>query len=519
VRPRSLCSLRVLLPQGWVATVLVAGVCVHAIAAWDNAGFFGADEHYQIIEFAQYRLGRQAPTGLPWEFAAQVRPAFQPLVAAGAITAWRFVGVRSPFVIAASLRFLSAMLALWAALSLCARCLPGLSNDWLRRIAVLSALFFWVAPLVHGRFSSENWGGALAAAGLCLMLDAVDAWPAHTTAAMQSAVACGLVWSAAFYCRFQVGLMIAGAGLWMLIVRRAPVRLVLLVAAAFVAGSGLNEGFDRWLYGSWGLVPYNYFAVQVVQGRAATFGVSPWWRLALYPAAVLIPPYSIAALGVLLSGVWYARRHVLVWTTLPFIVAHAILGHKEPRFLIPLVYVVGPLFAVCVEALPPPIRGQLLAWPGTPAGRRNVTILCSVNAALLVATLMVPAHELYRLHRWLWDQGRAHPMTLYTIGGSPYDLSGADNSFYRSDAVTLVPIEAAGELVSALRNRPGTPQFVYYRGLETPPLLARAAVGCLPVLRTFPAWLPRIDYFNWLADAQLATICRPAAPISAGGGQ
>ncbi len=112
MRLRSLATLVPSLPERWAAVVVSAGVCVHALAAWQNAGFFGADEHYLIIEFAQHKLGRQAVSGLPWEFAAHVRPGLQPLIAAGAIAAWHLVGVASPFVMAASMRWLSTILAL-----------------------------------------------------------------------------------------------------------------------------------------------------------------------------------------------------------------------------------------------------------------------------------------------------------------------------------------------------------------------------------------------------------------------
>jgi phosphatidylinositol glycan class B len=510
-RQRTLDALADALPEGWAVPVLAAAASLHAIAAWRNAGFFGADEHYLIIEFAQHKLGRQALSGLAWEFAARVRPALQPLIAAGAIAAWHRVGVASPFVIATSLRILSSVLGLWAALALCARCLPTISDRWLRGSAVLITLFLWMGPFVHGRFSSENWGGALWAAGLCVLLDAADAWPVRRSRAVVAAVSCGLIWSAAFYCRFQIGFMIAGAGLWMLIIRGGTLGLVSIAGAAFVAGCGLNECADRWLYGLWSFVPWRYFSFNLVQGGAATFGVAPWWRLAVYAAVGLIPPYSLGILAVLLAGAWPARRHLLVWATVPLVVAHGVIGHKEARFLFPLLYVVGPLLAVSAASLPWPARKRLLAWLHTPFGQTNLMALCVINAGLLVATLLVPAHETYPLYRWLWDHSQARPLTLYTIGGSPYELSGADNSFYRSDNVRLLPIETASELVTALRQPGEAPRFIYYRGLERPPLLGQAGVECPAVFHTFPTWLPPIDYFNLLADAQLATICEPTA--------
>jgi phosphatidylinositol glycan class B len=231
----------------------------------------------------------------------------------------------------------------------------------------------------------------------------------------------------------------------------------------------------------------------------------------VYVAVGLIPPYSVGILAVLLAGAWYARRHLLVWATVPLVVVHGIIGHKEARFLFPLLYVVGPLLAVSAASLSWPARKRLLAWLHTPFGQTNLMALCVINAGLLVATLLVPAHETYPLYRWLWDHSQARPLTLYTIGGTPYELSGADNSFYRSDNVRSVPIETASELVTALRQPGEAPRFIYYRGLEPPSLLGRAGVECPAVFHTFPTWLPQIDYFNLLADAQLATVCEPTA--------
>ena len=83
-------------------------------------------------------------------------------------------------------------------------------------------LFLWFLPYIHGRFASENWGGLLFFAGLCFVLDAGDSRDRRRSSVRFALV--GLLWGAAFYCRFQVGLAIAGAGAWLLVVDRAPLR-------------------------------------------------------------------------------------------------------------------------------------------------------------------------------------------------------------------------------------------------------------------------------------------------------
>src|SRR5437870_1755279 len=315
--PSSFDSLRAELPGFRLGLFVAAAIGIHLVAAWCNGGFLNSDERYQIIEFAQYKLGRQSPAGLAWEFTATMRPALQPWMAAGAIRLSEAVGVRSPFIIAFALRVASTLLAVWVSLELWARTSRAVTSPALKLFALGVSLFFWITPTAHGRFSSENWGAALLVAGLCLMIDAADAWSTRRTRAVVVAICAGLAWSAAFYCRFQIGVAIAGAGLWFLLIRRSPLTLLLTIAFSFAVGCGLNEVLDHWLYGTWALVPLNYFTMNVIQGKAAAFGTSPWWMVAVYGLAVLIPPFSIAAIALLVIGCWYARRELLVWTVAP----------------------------------------------------------------------------------------------------------------------------------------------------------------------------------------------------------
>ena len=46
-----------------------------------SVGFYHPDEHYQILEFANYKLGNINSSQLPWEFHEKIRPTLQPLLA------------------------------------------------------------------------------------------------------------------------------------------------------------------------------------------------------------------------------------------------------------------------------------------------------------------------------------------------------------------------------------------------------------------------------------------------------
>jgi phosphatidylinositol glycan class B len=473
------------------ARLFVVGViAAHLVAAWCNAGFLNADEHYQIIEFAQYKLGHQGASALAWEFPARIRPALQPWLATVAIRADRLLGATSPFTIAFSLRLISAVLAMLASFELCVRCLRSISSVRARQAALFLSLLLWIGPTVHARFSSENWGGLWFAAGLCVLLDALDRWGADDGRPAALAACAGAAWSAAFYCRFQMGIAIAGAALWLLVIRRAPRALVSIVALTFAAGCVTNEILDRWLYGAWTLVPLNYVQENLVKGKAAAFGTAPWWMIAVYAAIVLIPPFSLALLAWLAAGSWRARRHLLVWTAVPFVLVHAVLARKDPRFLSPLLYLLGPWLAVCLEAL----RARL---------RTGIAVtFVAVDVLILCVTIVLPANDEIRLDRWLWDQSRHGVHTIYAVDPLDNRLPpNVTNSFYGSGIVVL-PFTPPNVRDADVRM----PVYVYYNRGEMPAELA--ARGCAPVLQSYPAWLVRIAWFKKLAHVTSRSICR-----------
>jgi len=503
--PSRLDRLRAEVPGFPLWPFLAAALGVHLIAAWYNGGFLNADEHYQIIEFAQYKLGRQAASSLAWEFAARMRPAFQPWIAAGAIRLADAIGVTSPFAIAFALRVVSTLLAMWVSFELSVRALRGVESQMLKTVALSASFFFWLTPTVHGRFASENWGAALLVAGLCLMLDAADCRPDRVARSVLLATCAGLTWSVAFYCRFQIGASIAGAALWLLVIRRARVSLILMIAASFAVGCALNEVLDHWLYGVWTFVPYNYFAVNLVQGKAATFGTAPWWMILVYFAVVLIPPYSLIVIAVVAAGCWYARRALLVWTMVPFVVLHTLVGHKEARFLMPMLYFIGPLAAVSIEALPSGLRGALVAASRTLPGRVTVLSAFTINVLLLCVAMFVPANDTYRLDRWLWEQGRHGDVTLYSLDAS---LGRAPDSFtdtfYVSRHVVVSRVQTLGQLRAAASHGSA---LVYYLGFDPPGLIDAVGV-CTPILRTFPVWLARLAWFATPLSVHIGTVCR-----------
>jgi phosphatidylinositol glycan class B len=520
-------------PVGWL---VAGGLAIAVLSAWFNRGFLSHDEHFQILEFAWYKLGRAPSNALAWEFREQMRPGLQPFMAAWATRGLEAAGLFTPFVLTFLLRLTSGLLAVWVTIALSMRVLPSIRQPALKVVLLAGSLFLWFLPAVHGHFSSDNWGGLLFFAGLCLLLDAVgdagteagapDVSSAGVAArdgadvaargatgirAYAAAAAAGLLWGLAFYCRYQIGFAIAGAGFWLLFVRRARLALIAMLLAGFVVACVAGAFADRWLYGGWVLTPYEYARANLIEGKAAAFGVKPWWFYGGQILLYLVPPFSLVFVGLLVAGAWYCRRHILVWATLPFLVGHSLIGHKEARFLIPITYAVVPLMVLAADNLPARAATTFAGWARSRAGRYGARVFVVLNLAVLAVMTLKPSSETEIVYRWLWQASEKQPITVYTVTGSPYNIISLDTYFYRAPNVTVKRLETIEDLRAAAAAAPGR-VFFFPRSYTPPGWLASSGLDVTPAIRTLPSWVTRVNVNDWVARMNVWTVFAIHAP-------
>ncbi|QEH39720.1 hypothetical protein [Chitinophaga sp. XS-30] len=61
--------------QKWI---LLFASLTYLITACFSTGYFHPDEHFQLLEFANFKMGNISGYELPWEYATEIRPTFQP---------------------------------------------------------------------------------------------------------------------------------------------------------------------------------------------------------------------------------------------------------------------------------------------------------------------------------------------------------------------------------------------------------------------------------------------------------
>jgi phosphatidylinositol glycan class B len=413
----------------WARKWLFFALALNLVAAYFSWGFHQFDEQFQILEFASYKLGNSPATDLPWEFDTQIRQWFQP---AFAVMLAKLFG--DPFELVLVFRFISALLGWLSTVVIASCCAAWFKDEKLRRWAILGSCFLWFFPYLHARPSSEGWSASLFFLGFIPVVMRVlqhrskgddtrlrlPAW---------EALLYGALLGLAFECRYQVGIMIAAGGLWTLKYGRLEWQGIAFLGTGLLAAILLGTGLDAWGYGELTLAPWNYIDLNLIQNRAADYGVSPWWDYFPQILTKGLPPLSLVLLTAVMLSWVLERQSSLTWVTLSFFLVHVLIGHKEFRFLFPILPAVPVQAVMAVQAL----KKRGILWkpasePGKFALRAFFGMLMAVNfAALAVLTVLPPRLEVLVFRRIHANA----PQTLITEGPDPFVMARLPINYYR----------------------------------------------------------------------------------------
>ena len=221
--------------------------------------------------------------------------------------------------------------------------LTSLSNKSLKKyfksdvaFTIFLVLLFlsWYMPYVSVRFSSENLSALFLVLGLVQYFKVKDS--ANKNQFIRYFLL-GLFFGFSFYFRFQIAFAIAGFGLFILLVDRIKFMHLVWVLIGGILAIFLSICIDYWFYGKWIFSPFNYFTANITNDIASNYGVMPWWHYFTSFLLTALPPISVFLLLFFVIGFSKNLKNIFVWMFIPFLLAHIAVGHKELRFLFPLI--------------------------------------------------------------------------------------------------------------------------------------------------------------------------------------
>lgn len=471
-----------------------AGLIAMLITAFFSVGYFHADEHFQILEFIHYKLGHTPVQDLPWEFGEKMRPAIQVALGYGLIRILNGFGIEDPFLLVFFLRLISGFLTWQLWYKLAQLLLPDFKVGTGQKTFLGMCFLLWFVPLIGVRYSSENWSALAFFSGLYLILRSELQPKSDGHSQMLLA---GIMLGFSFYFRFQIGFAIAGLCMWLLFMQRFSIPKFLLMGISMCLAFSVSTAADYWLYGEFVCTPCNYFRANIIENKAANFGVSPWWnyfKLFIYKG---MPPLSILLLIAFLIGLYRKPKSVFTWCMVPFIIGHSCVGHKELRFMFPMAVAFVYLSAT----------GIIQLWSWISSGRLRSTLavlMISVNLLLLAGVAFSPAQPVVKLYKFLYHHGKHHKMTLLCKEKSPYDIRSLNVHFYRSEHLDCKVFKDEHELKAFMDVQSPDSVYILERGLHLKDSFG--SYSSEKIYSSFPGWIEKFNVNNWLARTNVWSV-------------
>lgn len=459
--------------------VFLIAAIIFLLTSIFSGGYHHFDEHFQILEFAGLKLGWTEEVNLPWEYDAQIRPALQPFFVYLLYQSTSTIMEVTPFELAFFLRLLSALLSFYSIYLFYRVIKPQFLLEKHQLYFLLIAFFLWFGLYNHVRFSSENISGVLFLIGYSqyFLSEKTD---------VSKFIFIGLILGFATIIRFHVGFMVFGFALWMGLIKNEKLFRLLYVLTGLMFAFLCGSFIDYWFYGQWTFTAWNYFEQNLILGKAASFGVEPWYyylREILFNA---LPPFSLAYLIAPILYFYFRPKDSVTWLLLPFILVHFIVGHKELRFMFVIISFLPVLMVTALEIIENRFKKN---WQKKSVGL-FIKGFWITNLILAAVVMIKPADSHIDLYRTIYKNYK-NETQLYFIGKNPYKR--VENiHFYKRQKLTITELDSINTLDFFTTD---VPTLVATNQSD---LVSSLDKRGKQIYSSFPEWIKHFNFNNWM---------------------
>lgn len=408
---------------------LWASFVLHLIATYFSFGALHPDEHFQVLEFAKYKLHGDAT--LTWEYDARIRPWLQPFLTFLGFKFLDFFKISDPFTLATTARYLHSAMSFLGTVALVYTVPRFFSKKNTQNAVVAILCFFYFFLFLHARTSSENAStAALSFLFFC--------WT-HACSSKQWFLPAGVFAALAFQLRYQTAFFVLGLALHLVLFERSRFRAATVAAASFIATTLLCVLLDSWLYGQWTVAPFRYFQENLLKGKAAEFGVHPWYEYFVLIAQNLKFPFGILVLVSSIAAIILKPKHIVVWPLTLFLLGHILVGHKEFRFIFPFLQFWPFLLGICYE--------KYISSEMTQSRLFKISMysLIVLNMVFIVRYSLRPLNKSLMVVKFLSENAVE---SFYYVKSDPFVWAGLTQKLYLPDSMQPQKIES----IEALRQ-------------------------------------------------------------------
>jgi len=431
--------------------ILLAGLIIQIITSITAIGFSNFDQHFSVVEFSSLQLGNENAASYAFELDSKIRPTLQVYLFSGYYKTCMFLHIEDPYKQLTILRIIMGLLMFfifnWIAIYY--------FNNENRKIlyyVLLILNFSWIFPYTRTLYCSEMLAGLFFFGSIFLYDNKREKNPSFLFLSL-----IGFLLTLSFYFRFQMGLAIAGFGLWFLLFEKKYNRLLPL-ATGFAVGFIINTYLDYKFYHEFVLSPYRYFQWNIVAGKSSEFGTSSFLKYIGFMVAVITaPPFSVILFYYGLKTYFKKYNHPIFIPVLLFIIGHCLIAHKEERFLFPIL---SALPIIIGFGLPDLVNYYKTCKRWIASFIKIVLISTTIlNTLLLILFTSIPYSQTVYFSKVLKNRFGDKPVTIYCLFRTPFEtMSGIPMVFYRKGVKNLDLKKIT--YIDSVRNLTGNDVFV-----------------------------------------------------------
>ncbi len=471
------------------------GLFVFITTAIFSVGFHHPDEYFQILEFASYKLGNTPSNSLAWEFADRIRPTLQPTIAFLALKLFNTIGLINPFTISLILRLITALLA-WLVISKISHLLLNQFKTTIAQtVFVFSCFFLWYVPYTFVRFSSENYSALFFLLGIYILLKQTNS----NQNILLPWFLIGVMFGCSFYFRFQMAFAILGVGIWLVFFYKISLKKITALTIAFLIICIANTCIDTWFYNEFVITPWRYFASNIIDNKASNWGVTPCWFYITGFLQQAAPPLSLALLLFIIVGILQNKTHFFSIAFLVFIIGHSIIGHKEMRFMYPIIIIANYLAALGVDYITQKsIKPKLL--------KLLFKTILLVNLFMLLYRCFVPAQEQVLYYNYIYDIAQKNKINLIGDRNNFNNILGSPVYFLKSNNVRNYVANSDEDVLNIINTNKFDSVYVMSTYLNSPLKLKYKGYKTTTEYSFYPNWIKHFNINNWQSRTDMFEI-------------
>jgi len=464
--------------------ILLISLVIHLIAGIFSSGFHHFDEHFQIIEFLNYKLNQSPGSDLPWEFDEMIRPWFQIYIYLGVEKLVSFLDL-NPLTLTTVFRIFTSVLGFLSLWSLAPMLKKIFKNHYQFLVANLVLHFSWFTLYLQARTSSESLGTTFLLFGLGLFFK-----ENFFNKPFLKFFFAGILLSFAYLCRTQMAVMVAGFWFWVLFFYRSEIERFPKSFIFFTFGILWGILFGVWIdfigYGTWTFVPWNYVNANVFKGVLQRNGNHlPWYFYLTDSMLKGVPPLGVLYVLSLIY-VWIKNpKHLITFITIPLWFLHTMISHKELRYIFPLI----PFASLALAKVYFDLNLNF---------NKFLKFNYGLNIFLLIVVIFRPANTSHKFYEFMY----AHPeiKEIVAIESSPYRMLDLPLNFYIPKNLVVKVEKHPSDIVFD-----GSSKYLFFhRAIEAQEFLK--SKQCETVYSTYPSFLYQYDFKNWLSRSRAWTL-------------